>query len=69
MFHINANTTLLIQDICEKFRTKIYIKSKEKIKKIPNVITNNIIEQIQKANIEIILLMREFFIIVLYLAK
>jgi len=46
---------LLIQNLREKFKIKIYIRKEKEIKKIIAITTDNIINRIRKTNINTIL--------------
>ncbi len=55
---------LLIQNLCEKFEVKVYIKKKKKIEKIIIATTNNIINKARDIDIKAILLICKNIIII-----
>ncbi len=72
-FNKDANTTLLVRSFCKKFEIRVYLKKKEKIKKIITTTTNNIISKARNANVKamfsiyknIIIVKRQFDIVIL----
>ena len=50
LFNKNVRRILLVQSLCKKFKIKIYIKKKKKIKKIITITTNNRINRIRETN-------------------
>ncbi len=71
-FNKNTYRALLIQNLCKEFEVKVYIKKKEKIKRVIIATINNIINKIRNANIEttffntqnIIIIKKQFDIVI-----
>jgi len=59
----DANAMLSIQSVREKFKIKVFIKSKEKIKRIIITTTNNIINRAREIDAKATLLARKNIIV------
>ncbi len=55
----SADVTLSVQNYCEKFKIKIFIKEKKKIKRIMMITTENIVRWVKKINVDKMLLTRK----------
>ena len=55
----SADVTLSVQNHCEKFKIKIFIKEKKKIKRIMMITTENIVRWVKKINVDKMLLTRK----------
>ena len=60
----NASIALLVRSLRKEFEVRVYIKKKEKIKRIIITTINNIISRIRDANVGATLLVRKNIIIV-----
>ncbi len=58
-FVLSVNVTSLVQNHCKKFKIKIFVKKKEKIKKIMMITTKNIMRWVREINVDEMLLTRK----------
>ncbi len=56
---LSVNVTSLVQNHCKKFKIKIFVKKKEKIKKIMMITTKNIMRWVREINVDEMLLTRK----------
>jgi len=63
-FNESANEILLIRNVREEFKIKVFIKSKKKIKRVITTTTNDIINRTRETNTKTTLLIRKNIIIV-----
>ncbi len=55
----NIDISSLMQNHCEKFKVKIFIKEKEEIKKIMMITTKNIVKWVKEIDVDKMLLMHK----------
>ncbi len=58
-FVLNVNIVSSMQNYCKKFKIKIFVKKKEKIKRIMMITTENIMRWVREIDVDKMLLMRK----------